>query len=423
MLVAMFKKTKLFFFLIVLICTPFSKIKAYPLDGFDETEVSRLDGYFHSLLTASGKENLGAGALQSITELTLSKPTISLQSIQEDRNLKESLVDLLPSGASFSLIDLSSPKRLAYVGIRDEQSFVPSSVGKIMVAISFFDALARAFPNSIKDRERVLRERIVIADEIIETDHHDVPFWNKDNRKIYFRPLVVGDSANLWTYLDFMLSASSNAAASLIMRETILLNFLGKNYVSLLDGSSRHQVDHFLSSSAANQYMARAFIQPLTRYSLGGTAPFQASFYTKSGKASFSGLGSSATTRGLVGLLFFMEQGRLIDEFSSLELKRLLYLTQHRERYVGNTLLADAAVYFKAGSMYRCGGPCEKYEGTIENRMNAAVLVEYPVAAPKIRYIVALSTNLLRYNSDRLHNEIAGKIHRLILSRSRHKLE
>ena len=47
---------------------------------------------------------------------------------------------------------------------------------------------------------------------------------------IQYRRLQIGDRANLWTYLDWMLSASSNAAASMVIRELMLLVHFGKNY-------------------------------------------------------------------------------------------------------------------------------------------------------------------------------------------------
>jgi hypothetical protein len=60
-----------------------------------------------------------------------------------------------------------------------------------------------------------------------------------------------------------------------------------------------------------------------------------------------------------------MEQGRLVDEWSSRQIKRLLYMTERRIRYAYAPVLHDAAVYFKSGSLYSCqkeeGFKCGKY--------------------------------------------------------------
>ena len=43
-----------------------------------------------------------------------------------------------------------------------------------------------------------------------------------------------------------------------------------------------------------------------------------------------------------------------MDEFSSREIKRLLYVTERRIRYAASPALASSAVYFKSGSLYEC---------------------------------------------------------------------
>jgi hypothetical protein len=47
-----------------------------------------------------------------------------------------------------------------------------------------------------------------------------------------------------------------------------------------------------------------------------------------------------------------LEQGKLIDTFSSREIKRLIYMTQGRIRYASSPALYSAAVYYKSGSLY-----------------------------------------------------------------------
>ena len=65
--------------------------------------------------------------------------------------------------------------------------------------------------------------------------------------------------------------------------------------------------------------------------------------------------------------LLKMEQGILVDEWSSRALKRLIYMTERRIRYASSPALRDAALYFKSGSLYSCqpeeGFKCGKYKG------------------------------------------------------------
>ena len=86
-------------------------------------------------------------------------------------------------------------------------------------------------------------------------------------------------------------------------------------------------------------------------------------------------------------------------------MKRYLYFTKKRYRYAYAPELAQAAVYFKSGSHYRCepepGYACGKYRGNAHNLMNSVAIVESP-AAPgpgRKRYLVALMSNVLRKNS------------------------
>ena len=87
--------------------------------------------------------------------------------------------------------------------------------------------------------------------------------------------------------------------------------------------------------------------------------------------------------------LLRMEQGRLVDEWSSREIKRLMYVTERRIRYAVVARARDAAVYFKSGSLYECapepGFTCGQYMGNVKNYMNSIAIIESPgrgAAAP-----------------------------------------
>ena len=113
--------------------------------------------------------------------------------------------------------------------------------------------------------------------------------------------------------------------------------------------------------------------------------------------------------------IWALEHGEIIDPESSLEIKKLLYMTDRRIRYASNAKLNSSAVYFKSGSLYSCkpepGYDCQKYKGNKQNYMNSIAIVESPEGT---KYAVALMTNVLKKNSNIDHNTLGGKIHDLI---------
>jgi hypothetical protein len=148
----------------------------------------------------------------------------------------------------------------------------------------------------------------------------------------------------------------------------------------------------------------------------------QGKFFTRSGKRLAPGFSSRVTVRELCRFMLRMEQGRLVDEFSSRELKRLLYLTEGRIRYAASPALYNAALYFKSGSLYSCtdepGFDCGQYRGNKVNLLASVAEVESPVKDPKTFYIAAVVSNILRRNSADLHKELATNIHRTIMRKA-----
>jgi hypothetical protein len=119
--------------------------------------------------------------------------------------------------------------------------------------------------------------------------------------------------------------------------------------------------------------------------------------------------------------LLRMEQGRLVDEYSSLQIKRLLYMTEWRIRYASSPALRESAVYFKSGSLYQCKQEpdfkCGKYMGNVKNYMNSVAIVETSSDGWQLDYMVTLISNVLRKNSAVDHQTLATRIHRLIEKR------
>jgi hypothetical protein len=248
-----------------------------------------------------------------------------------------------------------------------------------------------------------------------------VPFWTPDSKKIEYRPVQVGDQASLWTYLDWMLSASSNAAASMVMRELVLMTRYGRQYPV-----SAETADQFFSETPRKELAAlfsRAIQDPILRNGLDIEQLRQGSFFTRKGKQLVPGTTSYASPRGLMQYLIKLEQGNLVDAFSSREIKRLIYMTQGRIRYASSPALGHAAVYFKSGSLYKCkeepGFTCRKYHGNVVNMLNSVAVIESSAVQRKHHYMVVVMSNVLRKNSAVVHQTLATRLHRLIESYDR----
>ncbi|GJM45598.1 MAG: hypothetical protein DHS20C21_24400 [Gemmatimonadota bacterium] len=149
----------------------------------------------------------------------------------------------------------------------------------------------------------------------------------------------------------------------------------------------------------------------------------QGTLWTKPAQARIPGRASVASPRELVRFLVRLEQGRLVDAWSSREMKRFLYVTRKRYRYVYASELAGSAVYFKSGSFFRCvpeeGYECHKYLGNKTNQMNSIAIVESPATGGPgaRRYLVALTSDVLRKNSAWDHARLGAAIDEIVRTR------
>ena len=292
------------------------------------------------------------------------------------------------------------------------------SVGKLVVALSLFQALADTWPD-VEKRKSVLRETTVTADGFSQSDHHTVRFFDPETRALTRRSIRVGDQGSLLEYLDWMLSPSSNSAAGMCMREAMLLRQLGTAYPI-----SEEEIHRFFEETPKKELTAlfvRTFFEPVTRNGLDIELLRQASIFTHTGKQLVPGPGPSyGSARELNRYLLRLEQGRLVDEFSSREIKRLLYVTERRIRYAASPALTPSAVYFKSGSLYQCkdeeGFTCHPYAGNAKNYMNSVAIIEHPAGERRLYYMVTIVSNVLRKNSASVHLELATRIQRLLES-------
>jgi hypothetical protein len=213
-----------------------------------------------------------------------------------------------------------------------------------------------------------------------------------------------------------MLSASSNAAASMVLKHLMLLVQYGPAYP--VSETAAQQFFKTTSKKELAALLSRALQEPVVRNDLDLAQLRQGSFFTRKGKQLVPGTTSYAAPRELMRLLIKLEQGKLVDAFSSREIKRLLYMTQRRIRYASAPALAAAAVYFKSGSLYKCktepGFECKKYQGNVINMLNSVAIIEAPAVDRQLYYMVVVMSNVLRKNSAVAHQTLATRLHRML---------
>jgi len=395
-------------------------VGAYPLDAFPETGVRRLEGL---RLANEGKvkdvKQPGGALLPSkAVDLRLAGATFDLPPVDPEFNRQ--LAGILGGSLDsygLAVLDLTDPAKPRYAEHNGAYKQNVGSVGKIVVALALFQALADAYPNDLEARQRVLKTTVVTADGFSQYDHHTVRIFNVETKSLVRRAIQVGDRATLWEFVDWMMSPSSNSAAGMVMREAMLLRHYGASYPV-----PEAEIKRFFGQTPKGELTAlfeKTFFEPITRNGLDLAQLRQGSFFTATGKKNVPGGGDSyGTARELMRYLLLMEEGRLVDAWSSREIKRLMYVTERRIRYASAPALADAAVYFKSGSLYECakepGFTCGQYMGNVKNYMNSIAIVEYPAGDRKLYYMVTLISNVLRKNSAAEHQALAGRLHQLI---------
>jgi len=398
----------------------FNPVLAYPIDAYDVTGIGRLyvaqevqdDRHAGTKLPRGGLLTLPEVDLRLVDHKDMQLPSV-------DPGFTSEMVRLLGDAAdrySISVLDLSDLDHPRYAEHQGTETANPGSVGKILVVLSVFQLLADIYPNDLKARHRLLKETQITADEFVISDHHTVRLWDRANQQLNQRQLRPGDTGSLWEFLDWMMSASSNAAASMVIKQAMLLERFRSAYPV-----PQPQQDTFFSETKSvelGRILAESLHTPVSRNGLDLNILRQGSFFTHTGQKRVPGTTSYASTRELIRYLLKLEQGKLVDEDSSREIKRLLYSTERRIRYASSPALSEAAVYFKSGSLYQCqpeeGFVCKKYHGNVRNMMNSVAIIESPARDRKLFYFVALMSNVLRKNSAVDHQTLATQIHRTI---------
>ena len=397
---------------------------AYPLDGYPETGIRRLEVYRMQATGEIPNRFVPKGAQLPTSAVTprLLGRAVDVDMTRPDAEMSRQLRAVLgPEAGEYgvTVLDLTDPAAPLYFEHNGGVRRNVGSVGKILVGLAWFQALADVYPDDIGARERLLKETWITGDEFVVSDHHEVYFYDPVTGQRAFRTIRQGDRGSLYDWLDWMLSASNNAAASTIQKQAMLLTHFGKDYPPTPEEEAAFWAE--TPARARGELYLGMMKDATVRNGLDPELFRQGSFFTRVGKQRVPGTNSYGNPREILKFLLRIEQGTLVDAWSSREMKRLLYMTQKRIRYASHPALHDYAVYFKSGSLYRCkpeeGFTCGKYMGNDLNLLASIATIEGPVRDPRYFYLVVVTSNVLRKNSAVAHQTLAMRVHRMIEAR------
>ena len=396
-------------------------VQAYPYDGYYLTGIRRLVR-LQLIMLGTIKDKLPVpGAQKSVQDIHLDLMNAKGDSLENfppaDPTLQKAISALFPNmdeSYSICVLDISPGKPTRYASRQEKRGFMPGSVAKLAVAAGLFTELSKLYPDSFEKRQEVMRTRMVRAGKWANYDSHTVPIFIIESQKYYKKVVEENDTCSLYEWADHMISASNNAAASIVWKEVMLMHAFGNNYPP----SAEEEAD-FFSKTPKSELKAIAMQvvnDPLREIGLTKEEFNLGSMFTKDAKSIVPGEGGTiASPYGLMKYLVAMERGKIVDPESSLEIKLLMYSTDRRIRYAASTALDDAAVFFKSGSLYKCkteeGFECKKYCGNVENYMNSVAIVEHDDGTV---YMVTLMSNVLRKNSANDHFALASQIDKII---------
>ena len=360
--------------------------------------------------------------MKSWSDITLNLKSKSADSVgsflQIDEDFQKEIGGLfrgLDKSYSLAVLDISNLDSIRYAKRNETAGYQPGSVGKLAVLAGLFKQLASIYPDSWEKRTELLKNKTVKAGVWGLTDEHTIPIYNVEKQTLVKRQVIASDVFSLYEWADHMLSVSNNGAASIVWREVLLMAAFCDEYPNLTE----EQADFYFKNTPKKVLtdLGNDVVNlPLRDIGITADEWRLGSFFTRGANTYVGDKGGSiGSPIGLMKFLVQLEQGKVVDENSSLEMKRLMYMTDRRIRYAQSPALKDAAVYFKSGSLYKCdrsnGQVCGKYMGNVQNFMNSVIIVEHP---DNCTYMVVLMTNVLRKNSATDHMYLASAIDKII---------
>ncbi len=186
---------------------------AYPIDAYEKTGIGRLEVMRRiEAETIKGRKQPKGALLptEAVDIRLLAHADMDLPPNDGVfRRQVEGLLGEYVDRYAVSVLDLSDVDNPRYAEVNGEVARNPGSVGKIIVALGLYQALADLYPDDLDQRWRILHDTEIIADEFIISDHHTVRMWDRENEKLVRRPLAVGDRASMMEYVDWMISPSA----------------------------------------------------------------------------------------------------------------------------------------------------------------------------------------------------------------------
>ncbi|WP_289644404.1 serine hydrolase [Maribacter aestuarii] len=409
--------------LVVMVASAFTTYTYYPIDGYERTGIKRLKR-LERIKSGEIKDasTLPVGAMKSWEEIQLNllerkeDSAMGLMTVDEDFQKEiNALFRGLDRSYSLTVLDISDVNDIRYAERNETAGYQPGSVGKLAVLNGLFVQLAKIYPDSWEKRTELLKNKSVKAGVWGLTDEHTIPIYNIEKNTLVKRQVIASDVFTLYEWTDHMLSVSNNGAASIVWREVVLMAVFGEKYPEL----TQDEADAYFKETPRKELtdLGNDVVNlPLRDLGIRADEWRLGSFFTRGANTYVGDKGGSiGSPQGLMKFLIQLEQGKVVDEKSSLEMKRLMYMTDRRIRYAQSPALKEAAVYFKSGSLYKCdrskGEACGKYMGNVTNFMNSVIIVEHP---DNCRYMVVLMTNVLRKNSASDHMYLAGNIDKII---------
>lgn len=73
------------------------------------------------------------------------------------------------------------------------------SVGKLLAALGYVQALADAWPKDLDRRTEILRDTVMTADDYSQHDHQTIRLFDVETRELTRRPMQVGDQGSFFT--------------------------------------------------------------------------------------------------------------------------------------------------------------------------------------------------------------------------------
>jgi len=409
----------------LIICAFSTEAPTYPIDGYPYTNIRRL-AYLQMVVDGDLKGTMPIpGAMRASYEIQLNLTGSRGDSLSiipsPDPELQQAINNLFPrlnENYSIAVLDITEGRPMRYASRKETDGYQPGSVGKLAVLTGFFTELSKIYPTSFSQRQDLLCTKEVRAGGWALYDEHTVSIFNTENKTLKKRTVIASDVFLLYEWLDYMMSVSNNGAAAVCWREAILMRVFGAKYPNLTE----KEAEEYFNTTPRNELADIAISvvnDPLRAMGIAQDEWRLGTFFTDGGCDRIPPKGGSVGTPvGLMKFLIMLERGKVVDEQTSLEMKKLMYMTDRRIRYAASPALKEAAVFFKSGSLYKCapetGYVCAKYKGNVDNFMNSVAIVEHSDCTT---YLVALMSNVRKRNSASDHMALAASIDKIVRNR------